>query len=356
MAQPFLTIITRCYNRPEQLKKNVSSVLGQKGAYIQHLKIEDNVGRGLFWANSQPWRNRHQVYGDYVYILDDDNYLTDKEFAKKLKVIAEEHQPDAIIVKGQISGKLYPTVWEQTPERRTIDSANIVVKNEVFQRHIEHFCQDRAGDFFYINSIFNKKYKIHWMDEEVFCATVSRCAPEGLPIDTRIPYIPGGHLGNAYNVAMATVKDWVLFLDHDILNVNPHYFEACVSAIERVGHRAGWITCKTNRIANPMQHDSTAPQGDDIMAHMAHAGSLWKKHKDKLELVPPATATNYPFSGFFILTHKKAWEEVNGFIDGFLGVDNDYHHKLIKAGYQSYIMPGVYCYHIYKNKQQWAGG
>ena len=175
-------------------------------------------------------------------------------------------------------------------------------------------------------------------------------------MDIRIPYYEGMQLGYAYNRAMETVKDWVLFVDHDLmLPLNPNYYAACVNAIRELGHDAGWITCKTNRIACECQLSRPAPKCNDIMNHMAYAKSLWKEHGNKYtKHNENGKAKGAPFSGFFMLTHKKAWEDVGGFKDGFLGVDNDYYHKLIQHGYNTYVLEGIYVYHLYGFKRKWS--
>jgi len=180
-------------------------------------------------------------------------------------------------------------------------------------------------------------------------------------IDIRIPYMPDMKLGRAYNLAMRTVNDWVLFMDHDILQLNPHYYEVCLGVTKKIGHKAGWITGVTNRIACEPQWCRTAPQNDDVMAHMRFAKQQWVKYGPTLLLIGnKKSGMNYNgkkfagFSGFFMLTHKKAWEDVKGFKDGFLGVDNDYYEKLIKLGYETYLMPGIYVYHIYRQKTKWV--
>lgn len=165
-------------------------------------------------------------------------------------------------------------------------------------------------------------------------------------IDVRIPFEPGKQLGFAYNRAMQTVSDWVLFLDHDVLLVNPDWYAICQKTITRVGHKAGFITCVTNRISNSHQQAGSCPN-DDIKKHIGTAKSLYEVYKDRLHEM---TIKDSPFSGFFILTHKQAWKDAGGFKDGFLGVDNAYYHDIIKANYNVYIMPELYVYHIYRRK------
>jgi hypothetical protein len=165
-------------------------------------------------------------------------------------------------------------------------------------------------------------------------------------IDVHIPYKLGGNLGECYNDIMSDADDWVLFVDHDILLLRPQWYQCCIDAINQVGYKAGWISAVTNRIWCTDQLRAPAVDHDNIMEHIKFSNLLWNKHKGIIR----KPTSGKPFSGFFILTHKEAWKKVGGFTDGFLGVDNDYYNKLLVHGYNTYIMPGVYSYHIYRNK------
>ena len=168
-----------------------------------------------------------------------------------------------------------------------------------------------------------------------------------LKIDIVVPYRPG-NLGAAYNEAMAKADDWVLFLDHDFMLLNPKWYDICLDAIRQVGHKAGWISAVTNRIYCPTQRVNLKNRDDNnIENHISISNDLWTQYGGAPR---KATDSKIPFSGFFILTHKEAWLKTGGFGDGFLGVDNDYYNKLMLAGYDSYILPGLYGYHIYKAK------
>lgn len=176
-----------------------------------------------------------------------------------------------------------------------------------------------------------------------------------MEVEVIIPWNADGNLGEAYNRAMSEAKDWVCFLDHDILNCNPKWYHMCLTAITKVGHTAGWITGKTNSIACRQQLSANAPKNDDIMAHMLYAKQLHSLYGNKLEQLPKNLSP--PLSGFMILTHREAWEKCGGFTSGFLGVDNNYYRALMRAGYSAYLMPGLYMYHIYRQKTRvWGAG
>jgi GT2 family glycosyltransferase len=179
-----------------------------------------------------------------------------------------------------------------------------------------------------------------------------------MEIQVIVPWGPDDNLGATYNRIMANhVRDWVCFLDHDILNVNPDWYRLICGAAKRLGKKAGWITGTTNAIACTNQLQKDAPKGHDIMAHMAFGKKVYKEHGDRLVQVDPDDTTKVGclqlFSGFMIVTHKEAWEKVGGFRNGFLGVDNWYCQALKRNGYDLYVIPGLYMYHIYKDKALW---
>lgn len=167
-------------------------------------------------------------------------------------------------------------------------------------------------------------------------------------IDTKIVYEPGKKLALAYNRAMAsTAAEWVLFLDQDLFICNPHWYAMCLSAIDQVGHEAGWITCVCNRIGAPQQRCRPDPDTDDVMDHIAFARRLYEQFGHTTKPCPGS------LSGFFILTSKTAWRAAGGFNErrpGMLGVDNDYSRSVRRAGFGLFLMPGLYFYHLYKKK------
>lgn len=168
-------------------------------------------------------------------------------------------------------------------------------------------------------------------------------------IDVKLAYEPGRKLARAYNRAMETATtEWVLLLDWDLFACNPFWYDMSVAAIDRVGHDAGWITCVTNRIGNPGQKMTDAPQNDDMMAHMQYAKHLYGLYGEEVVRFKGA------LSGFFILTNKTAWKAAGGFDEvnrkKLNGVDNNYSRDLQRAGFRLYGMPGLYYYHIYKRK------
>jgi len=234
----------------------------------------------------------------------------------------------------------------------------LIVLSETWWKHVYKFSRRDQLSFpvvfkdYPISEIESSDWtKIHVLNAHQIKAVDKEIISQSDPfIDVRIPYEPGPHLGKAYNRAMETVEDWALLLDHDVLvRCNSQWYEICQQAIREVGHDAGFITCVTNRIGNPMQSYSIPNDTDDIQEHFRFAEQAWNEFDITLEEIPPSAP---PFSGLFILTHKRAWKDVGGVIDGFYGVDNDYSYKIDKAGYKRYVIKGLYVYHAYRIKNE----
>jgi len=169
-----------------------------------------------------------------------------------------------------------------------------------------------------------------------------------LEIPAIIPYIPNGMVGRAYNKTMEKIDDWVIFYDHDVLlGTNPYWYDICFNAIQQIGHIGGWFSCYTNRIGCRLQKAPNVDRKtDDIKYHREYARQLYKNNFGKIKDVTKVRGSR--FSGMFILTHKKAWQDAGGFSEnGFFGVDVRYYTALKHAGYRVFIMQDLYVYHGY---------
>lgn len=189
-------------------------------------------------------------------------------------------------------------------------------------------------------------------------------------IEVKIPFAPKEQLGYAVSKCMETVEDWVLILDHDVfLSLNPHWYDICEKAIKKVGHKAGWITCYTNNIGCPIQKlKAKAGYEDDMGYHYSQAEdvyTVWNARDDSKDYITDITeaAKRWKLSGFFILTHKAAYNTVKekfGLPDNkFIGWDNYYSDRLLDCGYKMYRMDDLYVYHGYKRlwkNKEWGMG
>lgn len=174
-------------------------------------------------------------------------------------------------------------------------------------------------------------------------------------IHTYVTYAPNGigkNIGWAYNnfCEMVPDNDWICFLDHDAMFTTNDWYkqlEEIVAQIEKKpGIKAGLLTTTTNRIGNVEQiifkKDSSESRNHDIYFHRKIGSKFQRLHRHDLR-----KAKNL-ISGIVMLFPKKVWEEVGGFSNGFLGVDNDFDKRVRAAGYNTYIMDGVYTYHWYR--------
>ena len=194
----------------------------------------------------------------------------------------------------------------------------------------------------------NKKYKALPRTKALF-RRVEGKAINTVSIPVFTPWCDYGRIGKAYNDLMEKfVEDWVIFTDHDVLFVNPFWHDICIKAINKIGHKAGWMTCFTNRIGCKFQK---APgidrKNDDIRYHREYARKLYFRHKNKVTDLTVMKGGR--FSGMFILTHKQAWKDAGGFLEniGFFNVDCRYFTAVKKAGYHVYRMDNLYVYHGY---------
>jgi hypothetical protein len=185
--EPFLSIITRRYIRPEGFEKNQSSINCLVDKDIEQIFIIDSVGHGMLNANksfSLP-EVKSIVSGKYVFLLDDDDYITNPFMTIQLKSIAESTNADVIFFKMFIKNKnmcLYPTPnqWKNnTMFAGSIGGSCFVVKNEIYQKHIENFGHVRMGDFNFINAVMKTNPNVYWLDKQMSeTGRVSRGAKE----------------------------------------------------------------------------------------------------------------------------------------------------------------------------------
>lgn len=174
-----------------------------------------------------------------------------------------------------------------------------------------------------------------------------------------VPFEQHRKLAKAYNRYMREAgTEWVLFLDWDLFNPNPYWYDMCQMAIGKVPNNVGWITCVTNRIGAPQQRAEDAPKTDDLKDHILYAKDRFDQYSkvDKDGVLVDTIVSRIPgaLSGFFILTNRTAWKTCGGFNENrkrLLGVDNAYSKALSLKGYIHYYIPGLYFYHMRGRKR-----
>ncbi len=147
----FLTILTRSFRRPDQLARCVQSVACQSDPDVEHVIVHDPIGQGVGWS----YENLRSVPvgGEYVFILDDDDYLIRGSFVAELKASAES-RPDVILFKMDLLdyGILPQTFGE--PQNGGIAVSCFAVRRDVWIEHAQDLKAEYAGDFEFIHAVW----------------------------------------------------------------------------------------------------------------------------------------------------------------------------------------------------------
>lgn len=166
-----LSIITRTFNgRPLGMRRLRDSLASQTSQDFEHVLLVDEKRRGVEWANGNIWRALPDVHGDYVMLLDDDDFLIDHEFVRLLadQVVG---RPDVVIVKMDMSnGWHLPSdlEWGQRPKLARIAISSHISRRDVFAEHVRDFRPHYdGGDFDYINAVWECGHSFKWWDRVV---------------------------------------------------------------------------------------------------------------------------------------------------------------------------------------------
>lgn len=174
---PFLTVITRTMpGREKWLERNIESWRSQTDQDYEQIVITDSYKKwDMLRADRMLPDIADQVTGKYVYILDDDDYLIDKEFVAEVKKAAQQGHPEIIMVKMRrdaIFHDVLPKRWGQDPEQGDVGTPCFVVRTHVWKTHIWQFGQainQGFGDFSFINNAFAFGSSVAWLDRVVAC-------------------------------------------------------------------------------------------------------------------------------------------------------------------------------------------
>lgn len=146
----FLTILTRSFRRPNQLARCVLSVARQSDPDIEHVIVHDPIGRGIGWS----YQNLRTVPigGDYVFILDDDDYLILDSFVHDLKQAAHD-RPEVMIVQMDLLDRRLPQTCGE-PVLGGIAVSCFVVRRDVWLEHAPEFPACYEADYRFIHAIW----------------------------------------------------------------------------------------------------------------------------------------------------------------------------------------------------------
>ena len=167
---PFLSIVTRhLTNRKALLSRCVQSLESQTDMDFEHIIIEDPIGIGIEQANQSLFLNRNRVNGKYVFILDDDVWVTSDHFVETIKTILSENPYDILFFKSLRPSGIMPRIW-MLADRGVIDTACAVVQKDLWKSSIHRFMPYRGGDGVFIKHLTKRTDNVLWYDS-VFTTT-----------------------------------------------------------------------------------------------------------------------------------------------------------------------------------------
>lgn len=174
IERPFLTIMTRCYKRPNMLLANLASAYGQIDKDFDHVIMVDEVGIGVPRANKLFWRNAYRIQGEYVLMLDDDDKFSDSLAIRKLKnAVNSSSNPGMVIFKcdhGAGLGVLpFPKIFEleMMPQPSGIGTCSYITRTDVFKATIDKFGKRLGGDYLFFKAAYGMCENIIFLDEQL---------------------------------------------------------------------------------------------------------------------------------------------------------------------------------------------
>ncbi len=175
---PFLTIITRRMEgkRSDHFSKHKESVLSLTDMDFQELFIIDTVGIGMHAANAAFQLAVPSISGEYVFLLDDDDFLTNKNFIGLLRSEARGKNSDVVFFKNKIltgyEDQIYPRPCSWNTGhlgRARIGGSCFIVKKWVFEKYIHHFAKPSFGDWHFITEVMkDPDIRASWLDVVMF--------------------------------------------------------------------------------------------------------------------------------------------------------------------------------------------
>lgn len=183
-GKPILSIVTRHWTaRPESFERCRESISHFNQQKIQHFVTYDEVGLGYKKSCQLVVDCKSEVIGDYVWLLDDDDYQICDDLPEILEQIKIEHNPDIII--GRIAshgkpcyaGKIFPrdSLWNKKDLMAfKIHEAGLpllIMKNSIFQEYIHNIAlrNDHDHDWDIVEAwqrdMPQRKFKVYFLDK-----------------------------------------------------------------------------------------------------------------------------------------------------------------------------------------------
>lgn len=174
---PFLTIFTRCCQRPNMLTGLIQWVMKQSDWDIEQIFAVDRSGNhpegNILWANSQIPQHWYRVDGEYVMFLDDDKALIFPYFVAELRdLIRAEDHPEVVLMRSICAtreiGSLHflplPNVWNvnwekgKRPKHWAGHALNYVVRADYWKEKVGAYIgKERGGDWHFGTALISDR-------------------------------------------------------------------------------------------------------------------------------------------------------------------------------------------------------
>jgi hypothetical protein len=181
MFNPYFTFYTPTFRRPQALARCMASVAAQTIVdKIEQVIIPDHVGLGVGGMYKRVALYAKAVHGRYVHILADDDVLVSRLVCEQVREFAVSNcEPEMVIVKSK-KGNVYPTGVPWPPVCGHFDLGCMVVRNDVWQRHVQAYGQPGRyeGDFDFATAVWAAGHKTEFLDLLFVEGAVSRGAEE----------------------------------------------------------------------------------------------------------------------------------------------------------------------------------
>lgn len=175
-----LTIVTRAYKRPDSLWRNIESVGRITPQHlVQQVLLVDQVGIGI----PETYRRLRSldVEGRWVYILDDDDYLSMPDYFMKTIMRAEVAGHDMVVVRMRHGDRVLPVQQQRAmPKSGEAGVSSIACRKDVWDVAKLSFGERYDGDIDYVQKAWTISKNILHIDTVV---SVSEIAHHGLPED-----------------------------------------------------------------------------------------------------------------------------------------------------------------------------
>lgn len=172
---PFLTVITRHMDtRPNMLSVNQASLRDQIDTDYEQLLVIDHEAAGVEASYANLPELCEWIRGEYVFLLDDDDRVIDREFISRLK-LAAFNRPELIMIRMRHQPELIlpdDAHWQREPVIGYFGCSSYVVRRDVWCENVKEFQPVYHGDFTFISAVYPKCKSVVWLDRVM---TATQC-------------------------------------------------------------------------------------------------------------------------------------------------------------------------------------